>query len=89
MNKLVVNSIIVACAVGVGVGLSLKPWQVYREQRKLADEAIREMKMAEGKKIDLTKQRARAESSLGREELARKQGYRRNDETPLEIPAEQ
>lgn len=89
MNKLVVNSIIVASAIGVGVGLSLKPWQVYREQRKLADEAIREMRVAESKKIELTRQRAKAESSLGREELARKQGYRRADEEPINIPAEQ
>lgn len=86
MNKLVVTSIIVASAIGLGVGLSLKPWQVYREQRKLADDAIREMRVAESKKTELTRQRAKAESSLGREELARKQGYRRPDETPIEVP---
>ncbi|MCC7434940.1 MAG: hypothetical protein IT363_09670 [Methanoregulaceae archaeon] len=86
MNKLVVTSIIVVSAIGLGVGLSLKPWQVYREQRKLADDAIREMRTAESKKTELTRQRAQAESSLGREELARKQGYRRPDETPLEVP---
>ena len=51
MNKLVVTSIIVASAIGLGVGLSMKPWQVYREQRKLADDAIREMRTAESKKI--------------------------------------
>lgn len=86
MNRLVVTSIIVASAIGVGVGLSLKPWQVYREQRRLADDAVREMRQAEGKKIELTKQRAKAESSIGREELARKQGYRKPNETPLEVP---
>lgn len=85
MNRLVVSSIIVVSAVGLGVGLSLKPWQVYREQRKLADDAVVEMRQAESKKTALTRKRAQAESSLGREELARKQGYRRADETPIEV----
>ena len=85
MNRGVVI-IIIAAALALGIGLSLKPWLVYREQRKLADEAQREMRMAESKKTELTRQRAHAESSLGREELARKQGYRRPDEEPVGVP---
>lgn len=83
-SKLVWNLAIVFAAVGVGVALSAKPWQVYREQRKIADESIAEMRSAEGKKADLTRQRAKYETSLGREELARKQGYKRPDETSIE-----
>ena len=49
----------------------------------LADDSIKEMRAAEDKKADLTRQRAKYESALGREELARKQGYRRPDETPI------
>ncbi len=82
MNKGVVV-VIVLVAVALGFALSLRPWQVAREQRKIADEAQREMRLAESKKTELTRQRAHAESSLGREELARKQGYRRPDETPI------
>jgi hypothetical protein len=70
-------------AIGTGVGLSIKPWRVYREQRKIADESIKEMREAEGKKATLTRERAKYESALGREELARKQGYRRPDERPI------
>ena len=59
MNRGVVI-VIIAAALALGIGLSLKPWQVYREQRKLADEAQREMRMAESKKTELTRQRAHA-----------------------------
>lgn len=83
MNRGVVVIVIIVAAMALGIGLSAKPWQVYREQRKLADDAQREMRAAESKKTELTRQRARAESSLGREELARKQGYRRPDESPI------
>lgn len=83
-RKLVWNVAILVAAVGTGLALSARPWQVYREQRKIADESIREMREAEGKKAELTRQRAKVETALGREELARKQGYRRPDEIPIE-----
>lgn len=82
-NKLVWNVAIVAAAVATGVALSVRPWQVYGEQRKIADDSIKEMRDAESKKSELTRQRAKYETALGREELARQQGYRRPDERPV------
>ena len=83
-SKLVWNLAILFAAVGVGVALSVRPWQVYREQRKIADDSISEMREAEGKKAELTRQRAKYETALGREELARKQGYKRPNEKSIE-----
>ncbi len=82
-SKVIWNLAIAGTAIVAGIMLSLKPWQVYGEQRRLADDSIKEMRAAEDKKADLTRQRAKYESALGREELARKQGYRRPDETPI------
>lgn len=82
-SKLVWNLVVVGASVALGVTLSLRPWQVYREQRKIADESIKEMRSAESKKTELTRERSKYETALGREELARKQGYRRPDEQPI------
>jgi len=82
-SKLIWNLAIVGVAIVTGIMLSLKPWQVYNDQRKLAAEAVSDMRVAEGKRAELTRQRAKYESAIGREELARKQGYRRPDETPI------
>ena len=82
-HKFVWNIVVVGAAVATGVALSIRPWQVYREQKQLASDAVQEMREAEGKKTDLTRQKSKYESALGREELARKQGYRRADERPI------
>ncbi len=82
-SKVMWNFAIAGVAIVTGIMLSLKPWQVYGEQRRLADDAVKEMRGAEAKKTDLTRQRAKYESAIGREELARKQGYRRPDERPI------
>jgi hypothetical protein len=67
-------------AVFAGVAVSAKPWQVYREQRKAADEAIAEMQQSESKRESLVREDARLKTSIGREELARKEGYRKPGE---------
>ena len=74
----------VLTALAVGVGFSLKPWRAYGEQRKVRDEYVDEMNRSDARIEELVRQRARAESPLGREELARKQGYRRPNELPIE-----
>lgn len=82
-QKTLWNVGLTAAAVAVGLALSAKPWQYYREQKKLAEAATQEMREAESKRTELVRQKAKYESALGREELARKQGYRRPDEQPL------
>jgi|CXWL01.1.fsa_nt_gi hypothetical protein len=74
----------VLVAVAVGVGFSLKPWKAYSEQKEVRDELISDMKAAEARSEALIRQKARAESSLGSEELARKNGFHR----PGEVPAD-
>ena len=74
----------VVAAVGTGVALSLKPWQVYTEQRSLANEKIAEMEKAEASRTLLMEKKVRMSNATGREEIARNYGYVRAGEQPLE-----
>jgi cell division protein FtsB len=83
-RKLLWKAAFVLTAVGMGIIFSIKPWQVYREQQRLANQAVAEMRDAERNRADLTRQKARYESSTGREELARSENYRQPGETPVD-----
>lgn len=78
------GSLLVLAALGIGAYLSLKPWQLYSEQRAKRDSAVEDMETAEEERVALMKQRARFENPAGKEELARSRGYRRPNERPLE-----
>lgn len=78
------NGLFIAAAIGAGIALSMKPWQVYEVQRDKASSAVQEMREAEHNRAELTRQKARYESSLGREELARKMGYTMPGEQPAQ-----
>lgn len=84
-KKLFWKGVFVFVAVLAGVGLSIKPWQIYRQQRAIADKAIVDMNEAEKSRAELTRQKAKAEGTIGREELARQQGYRQANETPVDL----
>lgn len=73
----------IVTAVIVGVGFSMKPWQAYREQSKLRDENVKEMKIAEKRSEALIREKARSESQIGREEMARRQGFMPPNERPI------
>jgi hypothetical protein len=83
-KKLLLNSLFVVSAVGLGIGLSIKPWKVYRLQRQAADAAVADMRNAEKDRAENTRKKARSDSELGKEELARSMGYRQANETPVE-----
>ena len=70
-------------ALGVGVGFSLRPWRAYQEQKKVSEGYRIDMEKAEKRSEELIKQKARADSALGREEKAREQGHRRSGEIPF------
>lgn len=72
---------IVVLAVGTGLYLSRKPWEVYREQKAKANAATKEMEQAEKDRVRLVEQKAHAGSSYGREEAIRKIGWRKPNET--------
>jgi len=74
-KRLLINGLIISWAIAAGVFVSIKPWQVYRKQNEDAIQRKREMHDAESRRDDLLRKEARAQSSVGREELARKAGY--------------
>jgi len=84
-KRRILKVLFVISGIGLGVAFSIKPWQVYREQRHAADEALTEMKQAERARTDLMLKKDRYESPIGREELARSQGYRQPNETPIDL----
>ena len=78
----VVNGVIVAVAISAGVAVSLKPWQVYKEQRSMANRQIADMKQSERKYEELVREEAKLRSNVGKEELARGRGYLPAGEVP-------
>lgn len=67
-----------------GFALSIKPWQLLREERSGAQTAKQEMKKAEKEHAALLRQQSKLDNAVGREELIRKRGYKRPDEKPWE-----
>ena len=83
MKKGVLNLAVILAAVSVGVGLSLKPWRVYAKQKQSTQQHIQEMRKVERQHIYDLQQEAKIGTTLGREELARQQGFHRADEVPI------
>ncbi len=84
-RKLVWILLFFVAAIAAGVAFSLKPWQQYATQKSKADQATAEMRAAEHEKSDLVKQKARYESPIGKEQLARERGYKKINESPVEV----
>ena len=80
MGKISLYGILLVAAVAVGVAYSIKPWQVYVEQRAQTDKSVAEMNQIEKRRLELIDKKTRYESSAGREELARNKGYLRPGE---------
>ncbi|MCW5941763.1 MAG: hypothetical protein KIS66_06005 [Fimbriimonadaceae bacterium] len=78
--RMLITGLVVLAAVGTGALLSREPWRLYREQQAKTDQSLRAMRAAEDKSANLTRQKAHADSPLGREELARKMGFRKPGE---------
>jgi cell division protein FtsB len=79
-RKAALNILFVLTAVGAGLYASRAPWQAYREQQAAADEQTQEMRESEKRRADLMREEARVRSTVGREELARANGYIRPGE---------
>ena len=82
-RKLVFSFVFILVAIGLGVYLSRKPWQVYTEQRANADGSVREMQKAERERADLLRKKTHVDSPMGKEELVRDAGFTKPGETPL------
>lgn len=77
--------IFVTLAVGAGIYFSRGPWQAYQTQKQRTAESLTDMKRAEEERTELMRQRAKYESAIGREELARSRNYRMPNEVPLDM----
>ena len=83
-NKRIWSFLFVGSAIAAGIVLSLKPWQVYADQRSLANQKIEEMRVAEANRTKLLEKKVRMSNATGREEIARNYGYVGPGERPLE-----
>lgn len=81
-KQTLINGGIVVAAILAGAALSIRPWQVYAEQRALADQQIGQMQKSEKSYEDLVRQEARARSKVGKEEMARERGLLPQGEVP-------
>lgn len=79
----VLSVALAVAAVGVGLYFSRGPWQAYRQQKEKADLATKEMMKAEKEKTDLMQQKAKYETPMGMEGLARESGFIKPNEVPL------
>ena len=73
-NTLLNVAVVVVAAVA-GVAASMKPWQVWSEQKAMANDETKEMRESEKRRDDLVRKDAKLKTSIGREELAREKGY--------------
>lgn len=74
---------IVVSAVGVGLFLSQKPWQVYKDQQGKAEGVVAEMREAELERERLMKEKMKASSPLGREQKIREKDWTKPGEKVL------
>lgn len=73
---------IVIAAVAFGAYFARMPWQIYREQRSRANDAVAEAQVNETQRIGLLKRQAELKSRTGKEKIARERGYLAKGETP-------
>lgn len=86
MRRIAWKALWVLAAAGIAIGLSLKPWQLYREQAEGAEKSKAAMRKAEAEQAELLEEQSHVESPAGRERLARERGYVRPNERPIEVP---
>ena len=77
------NGLLFVAAAALGVALSIRPWEEYRDQRMKADEAIRKSKQMQEEMSRLAREKAVIDTAAGKERLARERGYIKPDEVPL------
>ena len=73
--------VIGACALGFG--LSLRPWQNFFEQREAARNLGKEVTRVEKSRANLLEQETKMNSSVWKEEAARKKGFILPDEKTI------
>ena len=74
------NVLFVLAAIGVGLALSSKPWDVYQRQRTEADGSRAQAIDMERSRTELIRQHDKLEDPLHQEERARKAGLLKKGE---------
>lgn len=77
------NGLVVGVALACGLGLSARPWILARQERAEASRQIKQAEQDEAQMVRDRDQQAQLGTELGKEELLRAQGYRKNGEQPL------
>lgn len=80
MKKHAINGIIAIAGLAVGFGLSLRPWHALQAQRKSTQKNVMELRHAEAAREEALRKEARYSEPVGREELARAQGWQKPGE---------
>lgn len=73
--KLLINGLIIVSAVGLGLYVTQGSWRSYVKYRADAEFHTRQMNDAEKARLKKLDDANRAETSIGKEEQARKDGY--------------
>ena len=66
-----------------GVAASLRPWETFRQQKQTQKELQKEVEQAEDNRAQLLQQEAATKSSVAKEEMARRNGYKKPGEEDL------
>lgn len=72
--------VLVVCAVLVGAFIAREPWLVYNEQRAKTARAEAEMRRLETERAQLLQKKAQAQSSIGKERMARERNFVKDGE---------
>lgn len=78
------NGVLALVAIGLGLGLSAKPWMLMRKERAEAAQQVRLAEIDEARMVRDRSEEARLQTEIGKEEVLRHQGYHRPGELPLE-----
>lgn len=83
MSSSTKNGLLVFVAVVCGVALSTKPWMLARDERAAAVRQVRQAEADEARMVRDRTEEGRLGTELGKEELLRRQGFRKSGEVAL------
>ncbi len=83
MKRMMVIVFGVAIALCIAIYLNRGTIDIFAEQKQIQKDSNERMKNAEAERARLLMEKAKIESPSGKEELARKMGYKQNGEIPL------
>lgn len=85
MNRKTWYAIVVLLGAATGFAFSLKPWQIFSQQKAQAQKVRLDMQSMEEQQTALTERKNRLESPLGKEEYLREKGYVKKGEVPIQV----